>query len=347
MADRNRVADRVELHLDDVALTGLELLGLLVAVAVGEVQQPSRDEVRLAVRPDVAQPDDDEGERAVRGDLEAGEREPEDLDGLGQRPRCRSRATRRPRAAGPRVVDRAAVAAPGARIGRDRLRTADRELPLGRRLAPERARSRRARRCGRRPSRRPALSGEPASRPVRAPRLGPDGVRHVDPQHRLVHDAVVDSLQVAVPPADGLLQEADRRAGSTALGVDVGPRADQPLARSGVALEETQDRVAVGVGPAADHVDRAADGREVLADRALSPELVAALVRDPLLDVRRRTLHALEPGLAPGVADDRRVGRPGVVGEHHRGPLQHVRGQTGSRPCSGRRPRSGRRSRRR
>ena len=62
-------------------------------------------------------------------------------------------------------------------------------------------------------------------------------------------------------------------------------------------------------------------------DRALLPELVAALVGDPRLDERRRVLHAVEPHVPPGVADDGGVRWPGVEAEHDRRPREHVRCQ--------------------
>ncbi len=112
--------------------------------------------------------------------------------------------------------------------------------------------------------------------------------------------------------------------GQPVVRVEVPPRADQALPRPLVAGQEAQDRVRVAVGPAADHVDRAADRAVVLADRALLPELVAALVREPRLDEGRRLLEALEPLLAPALPDHSRVGRARVEREHRRGPGEHV-----------------------
>ncbi len=56
------------------------------------------------------------------------------------------------------------------------------------------------------------------------------GLLHPDAVDRLVHDAGVIALQPVVPPAQGLLQIADRRARHAAMRIGVGPRADQRLA---------------------------------------------------------------------------------------------------------------------
>ena len=132
---------------------------------------------------------------------------------------------------------------------------------------------------------------------------------------------------MAVVETEALLQKADRWARHALFGVGVVPRPDEALGRPAIALEEAQDRIAVGVRPTAHHVHRTGDGREILVDRALLPELVAALVGDPRLDERRRALHAVEPHVPPRLADDGRVRWAGVVGQHDRGPREHVRRQ--------------------
>ena len=83
-------------------------------------------------------------------------------------------------------------------------------------------------------------------------------------------------------------------------------------------------RVRVPVREAAHRIHRALDRGIVLADGAVLPVAVAALVPEPRLDVGRRPLQAVEPGLAPAVPEEPRVGRPRVPGEHGRGPVEHV-----------------------
>ena len=54
--------------------------------------------------------------------------------------------------------------------------------------------------------------------------------------------------------------------------------ADEAFAWARVPFKEAENRVAVGVSPAADHVDGAVEGGVILADRALPPVVVPALV---------------------------------------------------------------------
>ena len=217
--------------------------------------------------------------------------------------------------AGP--VALAAVRAPGARVQAGRLDAAVRDRLRGREVPRPLLRVAAAATRARTPSARGAARGAwPARR-----------VLHPHAQPRLVHDPRLDALQVLVEPAQALLQEADRRAGLAVLREGVRPRADEALARAGQALDQPRDRVAVAVGPAADRVHRDVDRLVVLAHRALAPVGVAALVGEPRLDERRRVLDALQPRLAPAVADDGLVGRQGVAGEHRRRPREHVDGE--------------------
>ena len=90
---------------------------------------------------------------------------------------------------------------------------------------------------------------------------------------------------------------------------------------------EPQDRLGVPVGPAADRVDGALDRAEVLADGALLPVVVAALVAKPLVLVRLHAVDALEPCLAPPRPRDLRVRRDRVEGEHRGSPREHLERQ--------------------
>ena len=81
--------------------------------------------------------------------------------------------------------------------------------------------------------RRPRALGHPAARPLGVVAGRRDALLHPGAQHRLVHDAGLDALQPVVPPAQALLQEADRRPGLAVLREVVRPRADQALARAG------------------------------------------------------------------------------------------------------------------
>ena len=150
-------------------------------------------------------------------------------------------------------------------------------------------------------------------------------VLHPDAQHRLVHDAGVDALEPVVPPAQRVLQEADLGTGGDLVGPGMGPGADEPLAGPRQALHETQHGVGVAVGPAADRVDGGLDGRVVLADRAVLPVVIAALVAEPGLGPVEVGVEALLPALAPAFAADHlRVPRQGVVVQHAGAPGEHV-----------------------
>src|SRR6516162_11366749 len=112
-------------------------------------------------------------------------------------------------------------------------------------------------------------------------------LRHPGAQHGLVHHAGIDALEPMVPPAQHLLEESDLRAGQREVGITVRPRPDQALARYGESLEQPRDCVLVGIGPAADGIDRALDRLVVLAYRAVLPVRIAPLVLKPQLEEQR------------------------------------------------------------
>ena len=130
--------------------------------------------------------------------------------------------------------------------------------------------------------------------------------------------------------------------GSALVGEVVRPRADEPLPRRGETGEQARDGVRVAVGEASDRVHRALDRGVVLADRAVLPVGVPPLVGEPVPDVRRRALEAVEPGLAPAVAEDVAGRAAARSTSASRRPSGACRGRGRSRRGSGRRPRSGR-----
>ena len=346
MAGRERVGDRAQLDGDRVPAARHERRGILVPGVVGEVEQPARDEGRRPVGPDVAQARRDQRTRAVGGDGQRQLGGPEQLEALAER-----RGVERQRAAvvGPLVVGVVARSAPRApRPGVDpgRLGAADQERRGGGRLrlAQPPVAEREAPVLHRR--RRPSGLGDPAARAHRVARRGRTAPAST-PAARLVVDAVRLALEPAVPPAHGLRQEPDRRARVAVVRVGVRPRADQALVEAGMRGEDAEDRAAVRVGPAADHVHGAGDRAGVLAHRAVLPVGVPPLVREPRLDEGRRPAHPLDPRLTP--SPPRRP--PGPAGARCRRASSTPTGAcptpARSRPCNGRRRRSGRRSRRR
>ena len=113
--------------------------------------------------------------------------------------------------------------------------------------------------------------------------------------------------------------------GRAGLRPGVRPRADQALARARAAPRAGAGSRWCSRPPSRRPRRRRPRFGVVLAHRALLPVGVAALVPQPVVDERRRLAHPLEPHVAPALADDVRVGRPGVPREHRRRPLQHVR----------------------
>ena len=97
----------------------------------------------------------------------------------------------------------------------------------------------------------------------------------------------------------------------------VGPRADEPLAGGPESGQQPEHRVRIPVGPATDRVDGGFDVGEVLAHRAVLVEVVAPLVREPVLEPEPAAAQPLDPEfLPPVVADDPRIGRGRVDREH-------------------------------
>src|SRR5205823_4224289 len=95
---------------------------------------------------------------------------------------------------------------------------------------------------------------------------------------RLVHDSGLDTLQPFVPPAKALLQESDLRTRLRKMRILMGPGPDQALGRALQMGQHARDGVGVAVRPAAHEINGAADRTPILADRAMLPEVVAALM---------------------------------------------------------------------
>ncbi len=159
------------------------------------------------------------------------------------------------------------------------------------------------------------------ARPLFVAGLGRLAPVHPDAKHGLVHDAVVGALQPVIPPAQRLLQEARVRSGRRLVRILVAPRADQRLAGHRQAGQQARHRIGVGVGPAADGEDGTFDGRIVLADRAVFPEFVAALVLQPVHDPWPGGVEPRLPDVAPGLADQLRIGRTDKGRKHGEGPV--------------------------
>ncbi len=106
----------------------------------------------------------------------------------------------------------------------------------------------------------------------------------------------------------------------------VRPGTDQAESGAWQVLDQSKDRAAIAIGPAAHGEDGGLDPGVVLADRAVLPERVAALVLQPVLQPEAAPLEPLEPQLAP-VRAVPRVRRQRVAGEHLAGPGKLVEQQ--------------------
>ncbi len=170
-------------------------------------------------------------------------------------------------------------------------------------------------------------SGSPTQRPVRTSGSAPGSTRSGMNARSAGSSSSGSAAQVLVEDGHAALQEADRRARRADVRVHVRPRAEQPAHAIGRRLEHAEDRAAVGVGEAADHLDVTGDRAGVVADGAMLPEGVAALVGDPLVCERPYGVEPLEPARPPALADDRRVGRARGVGEHRGRPRERGGGE--------------------
>ena len=135
----------------------------------------------------------------------------------------------------------------------------------------------------------------------------------------------VDALQPVVPPAQALLEEADRGPGLAVLREGVRPRADQALARAGQPLDQARDGVRVAVRPAADRVDRRPRSRR--SPRTPSPG--ASSRRGAGARARPRPSRACAPSARSQVSrqpSPTAAGSGGIGAErqHRRRPREHV-----------------------
>ena len=105
-----------------------------------------------------------------------------------------------------------------------------------------------------------------------------DAVLDVKAHRRVGLDPGLDALQPVVPPAQRLLEEADRGTGGDGVREGVWPRTDEALAWPGQPLQQARDAVGVAVGPAADGVD----GLKMAAEER--PDLALVDTRLPKMD---------------------------------------------------------------
>ena len=106
--------------------------------------------------------------------------------------------------------------------------------------------------------------------------------------------------------------EIDGRPRHALVRILVAPGADQPLGRHVQLVQQAEYGVGVTVRPAAHGQHRALHRGKILADRAVAPIVVTRLVGQPLLQPQATAFQALEPQVAPLLADQLGVRRQGV-----------------------------------
>ncbi len=312
MAGREGVPDGAQPELDVLRGTRLPRHRPVVPVARGEVQHAARDQRRGAVGRDIADPRDHLPARHLRGQPQPHSRPPQHPGLLAH---------------GELEASRAGVLLPlvrrqvGVVPARDELTGVHPGLhgrPHDNRGALEGVRHLGDVRGG------PGRLADPAAGQGAVGRGGRVGVADVGAQEGLGESAL--ALQPVVPPAQGLLEEADRRSGrQVPVGVVVGPGADQTAdAVGGQVLHEAQHGVAVRVVPAADREDGGLDGAVVLADAAVAPVVVPGRVGRPGVRQRFDGLQALQPELPPRLTGVPRIGWQTGGGERRRRPGVHV-----------------------
>ncbi len=262
MAGQKSVAEVVELDGDAVALAGLQRLRLAMPVAMREIERPIADTGRGAARRHVAEPHANERQRPVDCELERRLRRAQELEALGQRLGIEDERVAVILALIGRHVAVAAIGTPDPRCDAGGLLGADGE---GRRLARLRRQPARGQVIDARPDRRrrPDPLGRPMAGALGVALARRHAVLHPGPQHRLGGDAGVAALQPLVPPAQRVLQEPHRH-DVRGIGIAVRPGTDQPPARHLEAGHQPRDGIGVAILPAADGVDWALDGAEIL-----------------------------------------------------------------------------------
>ncbi len=119
-----------------------------------------------------------------------------------------------------------------------------------------------------------------------------------------------------VPPAKGLLQEADGRARLGEMRIFVRPGADEALGRRLQPREKARHGVRIPVRPAAHREHWALDRAPILADRSVLVEIVPPLMPEPVFKPEAAILQALHPQVPPFFSHQHGVGRRRIQRKH-------------------------------
>ncbi len=290
---------------------------LRIAVVVRQVEDAEGDAGCRSVRMDIDDTRDEIGGFGTAGKLEVEHRLAEIVLRLEQRARVESERAR--------IVD--ALVAGHLGVGLEREILTGSGAGIERRTqvniadpAPGRGTGRQAslarNREGPHFRRAPDILGDPAARVFIAPDRRPRAVEDIGAHLRQLLGIVLFVAKPAVPPADRLSEKVCSRLRPGEMRIFVDPGADERLGLAAEPLDRLDRRVAVAVRPSGDHQRRDRKAVEILRDRAMPPEIVAALVLQPFLQEEGLVLEALQPHLPPALADEFRIGRSRLVGEH-------------------------------
>jgi len=102
------------------------------------------------------------------------------------------------------------------------------------------------------------------------------------------------------------------------------PWANNCLARHLQVVHQAENGIAVGISPAANGHHRALNCRPVFTHRAVLPVAVAQRVLHPQCREKRHVFKPMQPLVVPTVADQCRIGRATLVGQHNAAPPQVI-----------------------
>src|SRR5215813_3122151 len=265
VSGRKCISDVVQPHLYQIPLARFQGSWMLMAVAVGQVQQSVSYPGRCAAGGNVVQADSNTGHGLVNRNLQGCHRRAQDFDSFPQRLGVENQRTTVVTTLVQRRLSWCAKSTPFAGSETGCLRGTKIELSFDRRCAAQPTRIGPIAFEGDTP-RRPLGFRNPAAGPMFVKRLWRDAFLHPDPQHRLGHNARIGALQPVIPPAERLLQESDGRTRHAVVRIKMGPGSDEALARGAEASQEPGNRVAVGIGPTADGIHSTGYGAVVFAD---------------------------------------------------------------------------------
>ena len=170
----------------------------------------------------------------------------------------------------------------------------------------------------------PCRLGDPVSVTLFPEGLRRCGVLNPCPQHRLIHDARINPLEMLVPPAQAFLKKADTWPRLGKMRIFMGPGADQPLFRAGKMVKRAKNGIRIAVGPAADHIDRHLYVGIILAHRTVGIKGVTPLMTEPVHHPQPVLLQSFDPHLAPALANNGRIWRRVGDRKGGRAPMQLV-----------------------